>query len=70
MDLAVLAQIGAWGIAQWAIAIIVLAGVVGIVIVVTQQMGVQIPPFIIKVLWILLAVVIGVVAVKFLITML
>lgn len=70
MDLLLLAQIGAWGLAQWAIAIIVLAGIIAIVIVVTKQMGVQIPPFIVHVLWIILAVIIGVVAVKFLLTML
>lgn len=70
MDLALIGQMAAWGLAQWAIAIIVLAGIIGIVMVVTKQMGVPIPPFIIKILWIILAVIIGVLAVKFLMSML
>lgn len=60
----------AWGLIQWAIAIVVIAGIVGIVIVVLKQMGVAIPPFVLHVLWICVAVVIGVAAIKFIASML
>ena len=48
----------------WALAIVILAGIAGIVIIVVRQTGVTIPPFIVNVLWVLLAVVIGVFAIK------
>lgn len=70
MNSLVLAQIGAWSIAQWAIAIIVICGIVAVVVLVTRQMGVTIPPFFVNILWIVLAVVIGVLAVRFLADML
>lgn len=65
-----IAQIAAWSISQWAIAIIVICGIVAVVFLVTRQLGVTIPPFFIQILWIILAVVIGVVAVRFLAGML
>lgn len=64
-----LAQIAGYSIVHIALAIIVIAGIIGIVFVVTRQMGITIPPFIVNVLWIILAVVIGVVAVKFIATL-
>jgi hypothetical protein len=67
LPLALLAQVGALTVAQWAIVIIVIAGIVGIVMVIMRQAGVAIPPFIVTVLWIILAVVVGVVAIKFLV---
>lgn len=70
MDLVLLAQVATWGIAQWAMALVILIGVVAIAIVAIRAMGVTIPPFIVTILWILLAVIIGVAAIKFLITML
>lgn len=62
--------IGGYSLIQIAIFIIVIAGIIGIVLVVTKQMGVSIPPWIITILWIILAVIIGVVAVKFLASLL
>lgn len=56
-------------VTQWAILIIVLAGIVGIVFAVVRAIGVQIPSYIIHILWILLAVVIGIVAIKFIASM-
>lgn len=61
---------GGYSLIQIAIFVIVIAGIIGIVLVVTKQMGVAIPPFIITICWILLAVVIGVIAIKFLASML
>lgn len=56
-------------VTQWAILIIVLAGIVGIVFAVVRAIGVQIPSYIIHILWILLAVVIGILAIKFIASM-
>jgi len=53
-------------IVYYAIAIILIAAVIGVVFVITRQMGVTIPPFIITILWIVLAAVIGILAIKFL----
>jgi hypothetical protein len=67
MPLSLLAQAGVGGIAQWAIWLIVIAGIIGIVIAVAKYSGVQIPPILITVAWILFAVFVGVVAIKFLV---
>jgi hypothetical protein len=48
-----------------AILIIVILGVIGIAYVVAQESGIGIPPFIVRIFWIVLAVVIGVVAITF-----
>ena len=55
---------------QWAILIVVIAGIVGIVLVCLRQFGIQIPDFIVKILWIILCVVVGVLAIKFVASML
>ncbi len=64
-----LAQMMAGSIGYYAIAIILIAAIIGVVIVITKQMGVAIPPFIITILWIILAAVIGIVAIKFLLSL-
>lgn len=53
-------------IVHWLIIAIVLAGIIGITLVVLRQAGIAIPGFILTILWIILAVVLGVFAVKFL----
>ena len=70
MSLALLAQISTWGIGQWAIAIVVILGIIAIVYIVAQWMGIPIPPPLVKIIGIVLIVVIGVVAIRFLVTML
>ncbi len=55
---------------QWAILIVVMAGVVGIVLVCLKQFGVAIPQFVINILWIVLCVIVGVLAIKFIASML
>lgn len=49
----------------WLIMIVVIIGAIAIAYVVTNAVGIAIPAFIITILWIVLAVVIGVVAIKF-----
>ncbi len=51
---------------QWIIIAIVFAGIVGIALVVIRQAGIAIPGWVIQILWIVLAVVVAVVAIKFL----
>jgi hypothetical protein len=65
------AQVGlASGLTHWVIIAIVVAGILGVLFVITRQVGVVIPPFVITIAWIVLAVFIGVVAIKFLSTLL
>ncbi len=65
-----IAPVATWGLVEWLIAIIIICGMVGIAWVIIKQTGVQVPGYVATVLWILLAVVIGVVAIRFLATML
>lgn len=55
---------------QWAILIVVIAGIVGIVLVCLRQFNIAIPQFVINILWIVLCVVVGVLAIKFIASML
>lgn len=68
-SLLALAGIATWTVADWAIAIIVIFGIVAVVVIFLKQTGTTIPPFIISVLWVLLAVVVCVAAVKFIASM-
>ena len=63
-------MIAGLSLVQLAIAIIVIAGIIGIVMVVLRQMNVAVPKFIVNILWIIFAVVIGVVAIKVLVSLL
>lgn len=53
----------AGSILHYAILIIIIAGVCGIVLVVIRQAGIVIPSFVITIAWIVLAVIIGVLAI-------
>ncbi len=57
-------------IGQLVLVLIVVAAIIAVLMVILHQTGVVIPPFIITILWIVLAAVIGCVAVKFLLTLL
>jgi hypothetical protein len=48
-----------------AIVAVVIAGIAAIVMIILPQIGITVPAFIIKILWIIFVVVIGVVAIKF-----
>lgn len=64
-----LAQMAGFSVGHWVIVIIVVAVVVGIMFVCLQQFGVAIPTFVIRIFWICVAAVIGVMAVKFLLSL-
>lgn len=57
------------GVGHWLIVALVVAGIIGIALVVARQAGIVVPAFVVTILWIVLAVVVGVVAIKFLIGM-
>lgn len=64
--MSLLAQVGvAGGFIQWAIIIVVVAAVVALVCVGLRQFGITIPPFIIQVIWIVIAAVIIIAAILF-----
>ncbi len=65
-----IAPVATWSLVEWLVFIIVIAGAVGIAYVILKQTGVQIPAYIATVLWIILAVVVGVVAIRFLASLL
>lgn len=52
-------------IAHLLIVAIVIGGVIGIALVIIRQSGIVIPQFVITILWIVIAVVVGVVAIRF-----
>lgn len=51
---------------HWINIALILAGVIGIAYIVARQAGVVVPPFMIQIFWIVLAVAIGVAAISFL----
>lgn len=53
-------------VAHWAVVLILICGVIGVLFVVVRATGVAIPPFVITIFWIVLACVIGVAAIHFL----
>lgn len=70
MDLALLvAQIGAWGIGQWGIAIVITLGVVALVVLAAKWLEIPISPNVWKAVSIVLIVVVIVVAIRFLMTL-
>lgn len=54
-------------VAHWAIVLIVIVGIIGILFVVIREAGIQVPSFIITIGWILLACVLAVLAIRFLV---
>jgi hypothetical protein len=67
--MALFAQLGGYSVLQLLLIVIVIAAAVAITVVVLRQMGMAIPPFIITILWILVAAFVGVVALVFLFRM-
>lgn len=63
------ASLSSLTIVQWAILIVVVAGIIGIVLVCLRQFGIGIPGFVTQIFWILLCVIVGVLAIRFLASM-
>lgn len=60
---------GGWGIGEIVIAIIVIAAVVGVLYVALSQFGVVIPPFVVKIFWIVVCAVLAVLVIRFLLSL-
>jgi hypothetical protein len=61
--------IATWGLVDFIIAIIIIAGAVGILLVVLGVAGVQIPPWVVKIFWIVVACAVGIFAIRLLASM-
>lgn len=59
-------SMGAWGIGEWAIAIVIVIAVVALVYAYCQWAGVTIPSIVVKCFWIVLGAVVVIAAIRFL----
>ena len=55
-------------LAHLVILVIVVAGILGIALIVLRQSGISIPPFIVSIGWIIIAVLLGVMAIRMIMT--
>jgi hypothetical protein len=62
-------QMGTWGVADWAIAIVIIAGIAAAVFLALRQLGVAIPAWVIQLFWILVVVFVVVAAIRLLASM-
>ncbi len=62
----ILAQVASYTLIHWIIVAIVVAGIIGIALVVIRQTGIVIPDWVITIFWIVLVVAVAIVAIKFL----
>lgn len=69
MNLAVLAQAARWGFGDWAIALVIIVGVVAVVWAAIKAMGITIPDWLAKILMILAVVIVAVLAIKILLSL-
>ncbi len=65
----ILAQFAGYTVAHWIIMIIILAAVIAVMYVVLGRMGVAIPAWVIQIFWILVVAVVGIMAIKFLLSL-
>ena len=56
-------------IGEIAIAIIIIGAVVGIVYVALQQFGVAIPPWVVRIFWIVVVAIVAILAIRFLLSL-
>lgn len=59
----------AWSIGEMAVAAIVLAAVVAIVVIIVKAMGLAIPPWAVTVFWIVLLAIVGILAIRFVLSL-
>lgn len=58
-----------WGFGEIVIFVVIAAAIIGILYVVTRQMGVTIPGWAVQVFWIVVAACVGIVAIRFLLSL-
>ena len=66
---AILAQFGGYSVAQMVIGLIVIISVVGILYVVAQANGVEIPAWVVKIFWIVVVAFVAIFAIRLLMSM-
>lgn len=54
---------------SWVLTLIIVAAVVAIALVAIRAMGVDVPPWVVQILWILVIAIVAVAAIKFLVGM-
>ena len=59
----------AFGIVQWVILAIVICGVVGIALIAAKHSGIDIPPYVKPIVWIVVLCVVAIVAIKIIASM-
>lgn len=61
--------IGTWGIADYAIAIVIIAGIVAVATIGLRRLGITIPDWLVQVFWVLVVVFVIVAAIRLLASM-
>lgn len=61
--------VSAWSLADFLIAILMIAGAIAITFIILRVMQVQIPPWVIQIFWIVVAVCVGIFAIRFILSM-
>lgn len=69
MSIALLAQIGGYTVGQLAIGLILILAIVAAVYVVARALGVQIPPVAVQLFWIVVIAALGIIAIRFLLSL-
>lgn len=64
-----LAMVVGWGIVEILIAVIIIVAVVAIFLIFIRASGIAIPPWVMQIVWIVLAAFITIVAIRFVMTM-
>jgi len=64
-----LMQLYSTSISHWAVPVLVCAGIIAVVAIVLRQLNIVVPAWIIQIFWVILAVFVGVLAIKFLLSM-
>jgi len=62
--------IATWGLIQWIVALIIICGIIAIMYIILGVLGYTIPPWVIRIFWICVAVVVAIFAIKFLASLL
>jgi hypothetical protein len=61
--------IGTWGVADYAIAIVIIAGIIAALFIGLRQLGIAIPGWLVQVFWVLVVVFVIVAAIRILASM-
>jgi hypothetical protein len=64
-----LAPVAAWGLVDWVICIIIVAAVIAVMYVALNQFGITIPPWAVRIFWILVVAVVAILAIRFLLSL-